>query len=90
MICQRISKSNSMAPKYKMGQKVVITPLKNQYLSPRDSGLEPYAGQVGKVTDYHWIRPNTTNGVFYIYTVRIGTGHKEVVLHEDELAACSE
>ncbi len=79
-----------MAPKYKMGQKVVITPLKNQYLSPRDSGLEPYAGQAGEVTDYRWIRPNTAVRAFYIYTVRIGTGHKEVVLHEDELEACLE
>ena len=79
-----------MAPKYKIGQKVIITPVKNQHLSPRDSDLEPYAGQVGEVTDYHWISPSTTVGVFYIYTVRIGTGHKEVVLHEDELEVCLE
>lgn len=77
-----------MASKYKIGQKVVIAPVKNQHLSPRDSGLEPYIGQVGEITDYHWINPNTAVGVFYIYTVRIGTGHKEVVLHEDELEAC--
>ena len=79
-----------MAPKYNIGQKVVITPVKNQHLSPRDSGLEPYAGQVGEVTNYHWISLNTAVGVFYIYTVRIETSHKEVVLHEDELASCLE
>ena len=76
-----------MAPKYKIGQKVIITPVKNQALSPRDSSLEPYAGQVGEVTDYHWISPSTAAGVFYIYTVRIGTSRKKVVLHEDELEA---
>lgn len=79
-----------MTPQYKIGQKVIITPVKNQLLSPRDSNLEPYAGQVGEVTDYHWIRPNTANVAFYIYTVRIGAGQKEAVLHEDELEACLE
>jgi len=79
-----------MVPKYNTGQKVIVKPVKNQHLSPRDSGLDPYAGQVGEVTDYHWVSPNTTVGVFYIYTVRIGTGHKEIVLHEDELEACLE
>ena len=79
-----------MDAKYKIGQKVIITPVKNQNSSPRDSALEPYAGQVGEVTDYHWINPSTAVGVFYIYTIRIGTGHKEIVLHEDELEACLE
>lgn len=79
-----------MAPQYKIGQKVIITPVKNQPLSPRDSNLEPYAGQVGEVTVYHWIQPNTANVAFYIYTVRIGASQKEVVLHEDELEACLE
>lgn len=79
-----------MAPKYKIGQKVIITPVKNQHLSPRDSDLEPYAGQVGEVADSYWISPSTVVGAFYIYTVRIGTSHKEVVLHEDELEACPE
>jgi len=75
-----------MAPKYEIGQKVVITPVKNQLLSPRDSDLEPYAGQVGKVTDYYWVCPNRGE-VFYIYTVQMETDRKEVVLHEDELEA---
>jgi hypothetical protein len=73
-----------MTPRYKIGQKVVITPVKNQNLSSRDSGLEPYAGQVGEVVHYHWISPD--NGtVFYIYTARMETDGKEVVVHEDEL-----
>ena len=48
--------------------------------------MEPYAGQSGKVTNYYWITP-PSGEVFYIYTVRIGTGYKEVVLHEDEIEA---
>ena len=75
-----------MAPKYKIGQKVVVTPVKNQRLSPRDSGLEPYAGRIGEVIHYYWISP-TRGEVFYIYTVRMETDSKEVVVHEDELAA---
>ena len=73
-----------MAPKYEIGQQVVIRPVKGQHLSPRDSTIEPYAGQIGKVTDYHWITVKRGE-VFYIYTVQIGTDLKEVVLHEDEL-----
>ena len=84
---QRYYKGNSMAPKYEIEQKVVIKPVKNQHLSPRDSDLEPYAGQIGKVTDYYWISSNSGE-VFYIYTVRMETDNKEVVLHEDELEAC--
>lgn len=76
--------SNSMAPKYKTGQKVVITPVKGQLLSPRDSDLEPYAGQIGEVIHYYWLSP-TRGEVFYIYTVRMETDGKEVVVHEDEL-----
>ena len=76
-----------MAPKYNIGQKVVITPVSNQHPSPRDAGLEQYAGQVGEVTDFYWVSPNTGK-VFYIYTVRIGEEQKELVLHEDEIEAC--
>ena len=75
-----------MAPKYEIGQKVIIAPVKNQRLSPRDSDLEPYAGQIGEIIDYYWISPNTGE-MFYIYTVRMDTDRKEVVLHEDELGA---
>ena len=78
--------SSLMTPKYKIGQKVVITPVRNRHLTPRDSGLEPYAGQIGEVVHYHWIAPD--NGrVFYIYTARMETDGQEVVVHEDELDA---
>jgi len=73
-----------MSSKYEIGQKVVIAPANNQPATPRGSGLEPYAGQVGEVTNYHWICPNRGE-VFYIYTIRLETDLKEVVLHEDEL-----
>jgi hypothetical protein len=75
-----------MAPKYEIGQKVIVAPVKNPRLSPRDSDVEPYAGTIGEVIDYHWISPNTGE-MFYIYTVRMDTDRKEVVLHEDELGA---
>lgn len=74
-----------MAAKYEIGQKVAITPVKNQHLSPRDSNIELYAGEIGEVIDYYWIRPNRGEA-FYIYKVRMETDRKEVVLHEDELA----
>ncbi len=74
-----------MAPKFNIGQKVVIKPVSNQRLSPRDTDVEQYAGQIGEVADYYWISLSRGTNVFYIYTIRIGTGHKEIVLHEDEL-----
>ena len=76
-----------MAPKYEIGQKIIIKPVSNQRLSPRDSDLEPYAGQIGEVTDYYWVSVGRGAQVFYMYTVGIGNGHKEIVLHEDELEA---
>ena len=75
-----------MVAKYQTGQKVIITPVKNTHLSPRDSNMEHYESKIGKVIDYYWICPNTGE-VFYIYTVRIETDQKEVVVHEDELEA---
>ena len=74
-----------MVPRYEIGQKVVIAPTKNQRLSLRDSDMEAYAGQSGTVTDYYGISSNMGE-VFYVYTVQIASGKKEVVLHEDELA----
>jgi len=73
-----------MAPRYEKGQKVIITPVKSQGLSPRDSDIRQYAGQTGEVIDYYWIKLNTGE-CFYLYAVRITTDQKEVVLHEDEL-----
>ncbi len=76
-----------MEPKYKLGQEVIIKPVKNQTLSARESDIGQYAGQRGIVTDYYWIRPNTGE-VFYVYTVKIRGSEKEIVLHEDEMKAC--
>ena len=78
-----------MAPKYEIGQKVRITPVKNQHLSPRDSDLEPYAGQSGEVTDYYWIGLHIGEA-FHIYTVQVGASNKKIVLHEDEIEAYRE
>ena len=76
-----------MSPKYEIGQKVIIKPVSDQHLSVRESDIDSYAGQIGEVSNYHWISPRTGD-VFYIYTVRVGTDYKEIVLHEDELEAC--
>ena len=75
-----------MEPKYKIGQKVIINPVKNQSSPARDADIERYAGQSGIVTDYYWLRPNTGE-VFFIYTVRVGDNEKEIVLYEDEVKA---
>lgn len=75
-----------MASKYQIGQKVVVKPVGEQGLSLRDSGLEAYAGETGEVTDLYRISPDPGQ-TFYVYTVRIGTGNRTVVLHEDELEA---
>ena len=72
-----------MSAKYDIGQKVIIAPVKDQ-VSPRDSDLEPYAGKTGMITNYYSINPSKGE-VFYIYTVQIGDGNKEIVLYEDEL-----
>ena len=75
-----------MVPQYEIGQRVRVTPDKNQQLSPRDAAMEAYAGQSGTVTKYHWISSNKGE-VFYIYTVKLAGSREEVVLHEDELSA---
>ena len=75
-----------MEPKYKLGQKVIIKPVKNQLSSVRESDVGQYAGQSGIVTDYYWIRPSAGE-VFFVYTVKIGDSEKEIVLHEDEMKA---
>ena len=73
-----------MAPKYNIGQNVIITPVKGQHLSTRDCDIGPYAGKTGEVIDYYWITADRGK-LFYMYTVQIGADLKEVVLHEDEL-----
>ena len=74
-----------MAPKYEIGQRVRVRPVRER-VSPRDCDIASYAGTVGEVVHYHWISPRTGQ-VFYMYTVRLGTDYKEVVLHEDEIEA---
>ncbi len=75
-----------MEPRYKVGQRIIAKPVQDESLSTRDAGIEQYAGQSGIVTNYHWIRPHAGK-VFFIYTVQIGDGQKEIVLHEDEMEA---
>jgi hypothetical protein len=76
-----------VAPKYEIGQKVIIRPVSDQPLSLRESDIESYSGQIGEVSNYYWISPRTGE-VFYIYTVRVGADYKELVLHEDEIEPC--
>ncbi len=73
-----------MDPKCRIGQKVVIRPVSEQVAPPRDATLEPYAGQVGEVTDCYWLSPQAGK-VFYLYTVRVGEDRSEIALHEDEV-----
>jgi hypothetical protein len=75
-----------VAPKYEIGQKVIIRPVSDEPISLRESDIESYTGQVGEVSNYYWISPRTGK-VFYIYTVRIGIDYKELVLYEDEIEA---
>lgn len=76
-----------MAPKYSIGQKVNIKPAGGEPgASPGDCAIDAYAGQIGEVINYYWISPREGE-VFYIYTVRVGTGFKEIALHEDEIEA---
>ncbi|MFC1977173.1 hypothetical protein ACFLWS_02765 [Chloroflexota bacterium] len=75
-----------MKPKYQAGQKVIIKQFETKTPSARDSDIGQYAGQSGTVTDYYSISPSRGE-VFYIYTVKIGTNQKEIVLHEDEIKA---
>ena len=78
-----------MDPKYSIGQKVIIAPTGSQTFSARDATLENYIGQVGKITDYHWISTGFGQNIFYIYTVQTAGDRKQMVLHEDELRSTS-
>ena len=74
-----------MAPKYDKGQKIIITPVKNQRLSPRDADIGEYAGQNGRIIDYYWIDLGRGTEAFYVYRVQTEIDKKEIVLHEDEI-----
>lgn len=73
-----------MGSRYKKGQKVTVTPVKEQQFSTREAGLEPYAGQVGEIIDFYFMS-SSKGKTFYLYTVRMERDKKEIVLHEDEL-----
>lgn len=73
-----------MSAAYEIGDEVLIKQVNEQSLSIRESALRPYAGQTGKISNYHWIEP-PTGEVFYLYTVRVGNTNKEIVLYEDEI-----
>ena len=73
-----------MAAKYQIGQRIMVAPVKAESLSARDSDIAQYAGQKGKVTDLYSLNP-PGSAVFYIYTVRIEVGDKNIVLYEDEI-----
>ena len=73
-----------MKPKYDIGQKVIVKKLESQSSNVRDSEISQYANHTGIVTNYYFIRPNWGE-VFYVYTVNIGEGQKDLVLHEDEI-----
>lgn len=74
-----------MLVKFEIGEKVTIKkPVSEQNFSTRDSALHKYAGQIGKITNYYWMRPPNSDD-FYLYTVNIDTSSKDIVLYEDEL-----
>ena len=75
-----------MSAEYEIGQKVTITSVSEKSLSPRDSDLRQYAGLTGEITDYYWIQP-PTGEVFSLYTVRVSTSNKEIVLYGDEIVS---
>jgi hypothetical protein len=76
--------NNVVKPRYIKGQQVIIQPVTETGLSRRESDINKYAGQVGTVSHYYWIRPR--NGqVFYIYNVRVGSNKKEIAVYEDEM-----
>ena len=73
-----------MEHKYDIGQKVMIRPVSDQPVSQRESDIESYTGQIGEISNFYWINPRT-GMVFYIYTVKVGSDFKELVLYEDEI-----
>ena len=74
-----------MLVRFEIGEKVTIKkPVSKQNLSARDSALHKYAGQIGTVTNYYWMRPPNSDD-FCLYTVVIDTSSKDLVLYEDEI-----
>ena len=73
-----------LEPKYKIGQKVTVRKFKSNSSALRDAEIGQYANETGIVTNYYFLSPNWGK-VFYIYTIQIGEGQKDIVLHEDEI-----
>jgi len=73
-----------LEPKFQIGQRVTVRRPKSGSSALRDAEITQNANKVGVVTNYYSISPNWGN-VFYIYTVKIGQGQRDVVLHEDEI-----
>jgi hypothetical protein len=77
-------RSNTLEPKFKIGQKVTIRKPESDLSALRDSTISKYADRTGVVTNYYFISPRWGE-VFYLYTVQIGQGQKDITLHEDEI-----
>ena len=74
------------SPRYSTGQKVIIDPVRQDSMTPRDAAIEPYAGKTAVIEDYYYLYNQDRRQVFYIYTVKLSTDEKlELVAHEDEL-----
>jgi hypothetical protein len=73
-----------LEPKYKIGQKVTVKKLKSHPSALRDAEISQYVNKTGIVTNYYSMSPHW-GGEFYIYTVQIVQGKKDVALHEDEI-----
>lgn len=73
-----------MEPKFKIGQKVTVIKLKSNPTALREGTISKYANKTGTVTNYYSISPHWGE-VFYIYTVQISQGQKDIALHEDEI-----
>jgi hypothetical protein len=77
-----------LEPKYKIGQNVTVRKLKSHSSALRDAEISRYANRTGTVTNYYSISPHWGEA-FYIYTVQIGQGQKDIALHEDEIKGVS-
>ena len=73
-----------MEPKYKIGQKVKVRNFKSNSSVFRDVEISQYANETGMVTNYYFMSPNRGK-VFCIYTILLGEGQKDIVLHENEI-----
>ncbi|MFC1954566.1 hypothetical protein ACFLVZ_01935 [Chloroflexota bacterium] len=73
-----------MTATYEIGQEMIVKPVSEQSLSLRGEAILPYVGQTGTITNYHWINP-PAGDVFYLYSLRVGTSNREIVLYDDEI-----